>query len=52
MEALLRDERVPIGMVTDGRWWALVCARPRRMAASGIVDALTWVEEPAAATRS
>ena len=31
--------------VTDGRWWALVCARDGEMAASGIVDALTWVEE-------
>lgn len=46
MEALLRDNEIPIGIVTDGRWWALVCARAGAMAASGIVDALTWVEEP------
>ncbi|MGO9381174.1 MAG: DNA methyltransferase [Mycobacterium sp.] len=46
MEALLRDNSVEIGIVTDGRWWGLVCARPGSMAASGIVDALTWVEEP------
>lgn len=46
MEALLRNADVPIGVVTDGRWWGLVCARPDAMAASGIVDALTWVEEP------
>ncbi|WP_236747122.1 Eco57I restriction-modification methylase domain-containing protein [Mycobacteroides abscessus] len=46
MEALLRDNDIPIGIVTDGRWWALVCARAGAMAASGIVDALTWVEEP------
>jgi len=46
MEALLRDNGVEIGIVTDGRWWGLVCARENAMAASGIVDALTWVEEP------
>ncbi|WP_254659468.1 DNA methyltransferase [Mycobacterium malmoense] len=46
MEALLRGNNIPIGIVTDGRWWALVCARPNAMTASGIVDALTWVEEP------
>lgn len=47
-EALLRENKVEIGIVTDGRWWALVCAREGSMAASGIVDALTWVEEPRA----
>lgn len=47
-EALLRENRVEIGIVTDGRWWGLVCAREGSMAASGIVDALTWVEEPRA----
>lgn len=46
MEALLRDNDIPIGIVTDGRWWALVCARRNAMTASGVVDALTWVEEP------
>jgi len=46
MEALLRENNIQIGIVTDGRWWGLVCARPGSMAASGIVDALTWVEEP------
>ena len=46
MEALLRDNDIPIGIVTDGRWWALVCARSGAMTASGVVDALTWVEEP------
>lgn len=46
MEALLRNNNIPIGIVTDGRWWALVCARPGAMTASGVVDALTWVEEP------
>ncbi|MGX6511630.1 Eco57I restriction-modification methylase domain-containing protein [Rhodococcus sp. SJ-2] len=46
LEALLRENKVEIGIVTDGRWWALVCAREGSMAASGIVDALTWIEEP------
>ncbi|GIE91565.1 Eco57I restriction-modification methylase domain-containing protein [Actinoplanes regularis] len=46
MEAMLRASGVTIGIVTDGRWWALVCARPKAMVASGIVDAQTWVEEP------
>ena len=46
MEALLRENNAQIGIVTDGRWWALVCARPNAMTASGVVDALTWVEEP------
>lgn len=46
IEALLRNNDIPIGIVTDGRWWALVCARAGAMTASGVVDALTWVEEP------
>ena len=27
IEALLRENDVEIGIVTDGRWWGLVCAR-------------------------
>ena len=48
MESMLRapDSACTIGVVTDGRWWALVSAAPGMMLASGIVDALTWVEEP------
>ncbi|MEH0625047.1 Eco57I restriction-modification methylase domain-containing protein [Streptomyces stelliscabiei] len=46
MEELLRRGHVPIGMVTDGRWWAIVSARKDTMVASGIVDAQTWIEEP------
>lgn len=45
MEALLRSSDIAIGLVTDGRWWGLVCARSGAMAASGIVDALTWSED-------
>ena len=47
MEELLRTSGVPIGVVTDGRWWAIVSARPETMAASGIFDAQTWIEDPA-----
>ncbi|MCR6648530.1 MAG: SAM-dependent DNA methyltransferase [Cellulomonas sp.] len=46
MESLLRDSGVPIGIVTDGRWWGLVCAREGAMVASGIIDAQRWVDEP------
>lgn len=48
LEELLRASGVPVGVVTDGRWWALVDAQPEVLVASGIVDALTWTEEPAA----
>lgn len=47
MEEMLRTAGIPIGVVTDGRWWAIVSAREQTMVASGIVDAQTWVEEPA-----
>lgn len=46
LDALLRENDVEIGIVTDGRWWGLVCACSNRMSASGVVDALTWTEEP------
>lgn len=47
MELMLREAGVPIGIVTDGRWWALVSAPPKTTAASGVVDSQTWIEEPA-----
>ncbi|WP_369390613.1 DNA methyltransferase [Streptomyces sp. CG1] len=46
MEELLRASEIPIGIVTDGRWWAIVSARPQTMVASGIVDAQDWIAEP------
>ncbi len=46
MEELLRASGVTTGVVTDGRWWAIVSAREKTMVASGIVDAQTWIEEP------
>ena len=45
MAALLRKSDVPIGIVTDGRWWGLVWAGQGTTAGSGIFDALTWREE-------
>jgi len=46
MAALLRKAGVPIGLVTDGRWWAIVWAEEGKATGSGIVDAVTWGEEP------
>ncbi|MGH3887569.1 MAG: SAM-dependent DNA methyltransferase, partial [Pseudonocardiaceae bacterium] len=46
MEELLRAGKIPVGVVTDGRWCAIVSAREQTMVASGIVDAQTWIEEP------
>lgn len=46
LEELLRKNKSEIGIVTDGRWWGLVFAREGSMPASGVVDALTWIEEP------
>ncbi|GLW08701.1 hypothetical protein Misp01_38310 [Microtetraspora sp. NBRC 13810] len=46
MEELLRKVGVGIGVVTDGRWWALVSAPNAGLAASGMIDAQTWIEEP------
>lgn len=46
MEELLRRSGVPIGVVTDGRWWGIASAREKTVVASGIVDAQTWTEEP------
>jgi hypothetical protein len=46
MAALLRKAEVPIGIVTDGRWWAVVWAGDGKPTGSGVVDALIWREEP------
>jgi type I restriction-modification system DNA methylase subunit len=46
MEALLLAADVPIGIVTDGRWWGLVSYKAGTMPASGVVDSITWIEEP------
>lgn len=46
MAALLRKADVSVGVVTDGRWWALVWAGEGTTTGSGVVDALSWREEP------
>ena len=46
MAALLRKADVAIGVVTDGRWWSLVWTGEGTTTGSGVVDALTWREEP------
>ncbi len=46
MEELLRASGVRVGVVTDGRWWAIVSARPQTMVASGITDSQRWIELP------
>ncbi|WP_211660541.1 Eco57I restriction-modification methylase domain-containing protein [Modestobacter muralis] len=46
MAALLRKADVAVGVVTDGRWWALVWTGEGTTTGSGVVDALTWREEP------
>ncbi|GAB3523536.1 Eco57I restriction-modification methylase domain-containing protein [Arthrobacter monumenti] len=43
--ALLRETRVSIGLVTDGRWWAIVSAVQGVTTASGVFDSLIWREE-------
>jgi hypothetical protein len=46
MEELLRASGIRVGVVTDGRWWAIVSARPVTMVASGITDSQRWIELP------
>ncbi|MCK9925123.1 hypothetical protein MXD61_25185 [Frankia sp. AgPm24] len=48
MEELLRAGGVRVGVVTDGRWWSIVSARPETMVASGITDSQRWIELPVA----
>jgi type I restriction-modification system DNA methylase subunit len=46
MAMLLRKARVETGIVTDGQWWAIVWAKEGKPTGSGLVNALTWAEEP------
>ena len=48
LAVLLRARDVPVGIVTDGRWWALVWAPRGGTTAAGVWDASTWGEEPEA----
>jgi hypothetical protein len=45
MAVLLRNTGTTIGIVTDGRWWALVSAAKDVTTATGVWDALLWREE-------
>nr|WP_240898473.1 DNA methyltransferase [Agromyces luteolus] len=45
MANLLRENGVTVGIVTDGRWWALVSAAKDVTTASGVWDAQLWREE-------
>ena len=49
LELLLRSPQstTSLGLVTDGRWWALVNAAPGKATASGVFDSQTFVEEKA-----
>ncbi len=43
---LLRARDVPVGITTDGRWWAVVWAPRGGTTAAGVWDAASWSEEP------
>ncbi|GIU56682.1 DNA methyltransferase [Arthrobacter sp. NicSoilC12] len=43
--ALLREAKVTVGLVTDGRWWGIVSAVRDVTTASGVFDSLIWREE-------
>jgi hypothetical protein len=48
LAVLLRARDVPVGLVTDGRWWALVWAPRRGATGAAVWDASLFSEEPAA----
>ncbi|TDE34189.1 type IIL restriction-modification enzyme MmeI [Actinomadura sp. 6K520] len=44
--ALCRDTGVPLALVTNGRFWILVHARPGEATSTAVFDADLWLEEP------
>lgn len=46
LAALLRATDVPIGLVSDGRWWAVVWAPRGKPVGAAVWDAALWSEEP------
>jgi len=46
LATLLRARDIPVGLVTDGRWWAIVWAPAGGTTGAGIWDASLWSEEP------
>jgi len=47
LAVLLRARDVPVGIVTDGRWWALVWAPRKGATGAAVWDASLFSEEPA-----
>ena len=45
MSLCLRRLDIPLGIVTDGRWWAIVWSENNSNTGYGIFDSLTWIEE-------
>lgn len=46
LAALLRAHNVPLGLVSDGRWWAIVWAPRGKPVGTAVWDASLWSEEP------
>lgn len=46
LAVLLRARQVPVGVVTDGRWWAVVWAPVGGTMGAAVWDASLWAEEP------
>lgn len=44
--ALCRETGVPLALVTNGRFWILVHARPGEAMSTAVFDADLWLEEP------
>lgn len=44
MARLCRHLRVPLGLVTDGRWFALVAAPPQSVTSVAVFDTAAWPE--------
>jgi hypothetical protein len=44
--ALLRARDIPVGLISDGRWWSLVWAPRGRPVGAAVWDATLWSEEP------
>jgi len=46
LAVLLRARDVPVGLVSNGRWWAVVWAPRGRPVGAAVWDATLWSEEP------
>ncbi|MEW1959568.1 DNA methyltransferase [Kineococcus sp. NPDC059986] len=46
LAVLLRARSVPVGVVTDGRWWALVWAPVGGAVGAAVFDAESWSPDP------